>query len=74
MSDPKNLEKDAKQDGQKKEQSKPELKTIEAWAFELRVPSWQVAALKKANNYASGKSLTRSEFETALKNAMNKKF
>lgn len=56
------------------EQKQIERKTIEQWAFDLRIPSWQLAALKKANNYASGKSLTRSEFETALKNAMNKKF
>lgn len=56
------------------EQKQIERKTIEQWAFDLRIPSWQLSALKKANNYASGKSLTRSEFETALKNAMNKKF
>lgn len=73
MSDPK---KEIKQEQEEKKEQvkKEEMKTVETWAYQLRIASWQLAALKKANNYASGKSLTKAGFETALKNAMNKKF
>lgn len=57
-----------------KNQVKQEVNTIEHWANLLRIPSWQLAALKKYKNYAARKSVTLKEFETDLKNAISKKF
>lgn len=51
---------------------KEELKSIEAWAAELRIPTWQAAALKQYGKYAGGKAISRADFEAGIKAAINK--
>lgn len=46
-------------------------KTIEAWADEKRLPSWQLAAAMQANKWAPGKKLTEEELATGL-DALNR--
>lgn len=48
------------------------LKSIEAWAAELRIPTWQVAALKQSKKYAEGKAVSQADFEAGIKAAINK--
>lgn len=48
------------------------LQSIEAWAAELRIPTWQAAALKQYGKYAGGKAVSRADFEAGIKAAINK--
>jgi hypothetical protein len=47
--------------------AKAESKTIEAWQLEFRLAVWEFAALVQLKRWKSGKSVTKAEFEAALK-------
>lgn len=48
------------------------LQSIEAWAAELRISTWQAAALKQSKKYAEGKAVSQADFEAGIKAAINK--
>lgn len=43
-----------------------ELKTIEAWADELKTPDWLFAATKTVKAWGLGKEISKTDFESAL--------
>lgn len=45
-----------------------EMKKIEYWKVELGTKNYVYAGAKLHNNWADGKSLTRSEYESGIKN------
>ena len=45
---------------------KEEIKSIEELVKEEKIPTWQVAGVMAANNWASGKILSLSELKEAL--------
>ncbi len=48
------------------EKQTEEMQAIEKLAIKEKIPSWQVAGVMAANNWASGKQLTLAEFKAAL--------
>lgn len=46
---------------------KSELKSIEEWARESQTPSWAFEGLKIRQNWAAGKTVTKQEYQQALK-------
>lgn len=57
---------DAGQKEQGEAQEAPELLSLEELEMEFRVPSWQQAALIRNMGWASGKKVTRAEYESAM--------
>lgn len=47
------------------EKQTEEMQAIEKLAIEEKIPSWQLAGVMAANNWASGKQLTLAEFKAA---------
>lgn len=50
-----------------------ELKTIEAWAEELKTPDWLFAATKTVKAWGIGKEISKVDFESALATTGNLK-
>ncbi|OHD13237.1 MAG: hypothetical protein A2Y41_07860 [Spirochaetes bacterium GWB1_36_13] len=57
----------------KKEDVKEESKTIEVWKKELKIKDWIFVGLCTFMNWASGKSVTKKEFEEHLNCFLNAK-
>lgn len=58
-----------KEEGQTREAEKmavEELKSLEAWADELRLAAWQTAAVARMMGWAEGKLVSRREVENAV--------
>ncbi|NDV18267.1 hypothetical protein GO013_02405 [Pseudodesulfovibrio sp. JC047] len=45
---------------------KAPLMPVETLADTAKLPSWELAALRQATDWADGKQVTQSEFDTAL--------
>ncbi|HOV12932.1 MAG TPA: hypothetical protein PK771_01505 [Spirochaetota bacterium] len=55
------------------EENKEEKKTIETWKKELSVKDWVFIGICESNNWASGKSVTKDEFNDKLNSFMKSK-
>ncbi len=51
--------------------AKEETRAVEEWAKEANTPTWALAGLKVRKGWATGKVVTRQEYEKALQDFLS---